>query len=453
MSAGGIFTPGKEKIRPGNYINFQSTNKNLNVSKKPGIVVIPLFNHPYGASDGFFEITSGNIDYISEKLGFNIYSDNSNILLIREALKVCETVKAYIVTSGGTKATATIGNLKATAKYPGTRGNDIRISITANISSGYDIAVYLDNEKKYEYTEIETVNDAVKINCPYVDFSAAGEETELADNAGVNLSEGTDGTSTNEEYTAFLDALDHTAFKTVCLPVESSVEDFSDMATAFVSKISYLRNNVGKTVVGVIAKHAANSTAIINVTNAPVVESVNLSPAQATAWVAALYASSTELDNNTSKVYSGATGFTKDNLLSHEQIEQAITNGEFVFSLSESGEVIVEYDINSLVTPDENQDESYKKNRVIRTFDAVANKLKESFPVGKFSSTESDFDVMNGVGAAVLSYFEEEGALTNVSDGDFEIDRVNSNGDTAYFNVAIQAVDSIVKSYFTIATR
>lgn len=454
MAAGGTFTPGKEKIRPGNYINFQSSNRSLDVSEKPGIVVIPLFNHPYGKSGEFIEITSENVGAISEKLGMDIDSNNSNMLLIREALKACDIVKAYVVVSEGTKATGTIGDITATAKYAGTRGNAIRVSITENVMSNFDLAVFLDNEKKYEYSSLSTIGDVIALNCPYVDFSSESElTTKLTENAGVTLSSGTDGTSAIADFTKFLDALDYVSFNAVCLPVESDEDEFESIATSFVTKVKYLRDNIGKSVVGVMAKHDANSIAIINVTNAPVVDDIELTAAQATAWVAGLYAASTELDNNTNHVYPGATGLTGSNLLSHEKIEEAILNGEFVFTLSDSGEVVVEYDINSLVTPDETQDESYKKNRVIRTFDAVADMLKSKFPIGKYSASENDFDVMDGIGAAVLSYFENEGALENVSEGDFAIDRVNSKGDTAYFNVAIQAVDSIVKSYFTIATR
>lgn len=60
---------------------------------------------------------------------------------------------------------------------------------------------------------------------------------------------------------------------------------------------------------------------------------------------------------------------------------------------------------------------------------------------------------MDGLGATMLAKFQEDGALTNVAEGDFAVDRNTSAGDSAFFKVAIQAVDSIVKSYFEISTK
>lgn len=467
MATGGTYTPGKAKVRPGVYINFKSVNKNVTATDTPGIVVIPFFNHTYGAAGEFITITADKLSELPKKLGYDIFSDNANMLLVREALKVCAVVKAYICSSGGTKATVSLGEtvygaegvatsgIKATAKYAGTRGNDLMFVISDNVESGYDVAVYLGGEKVSSYEGLETAGDIEAINDDFVVFNALGDKALApALTAGSKLTGGVDGTSTNTEYSKFLDALDHTTFKAVCLPIEPTAENASSMATAFVTKIKYLREKMGKTVRGCVAKHNADYIGIDNVCNAPILEDgTELTVGQVTAYVAGLAAGSTELDNNTNKAYIGAVGLTAENNLSHEEIEEAILAGQFVFTLSESDEVVIEYDINSLVHLSENQDESYKKNRVIRTFDAIADAIKVQFPVGKFSNRESDYDIMDGLGATMLAKFQEDGALTNVAEGDFAVDRNTSAGDSAFFKVAIQAVDSIVKSYFEISTK
>ena len=54
----------------------------------------------------------------------------------------------------------------------------------------------------------------------------------------------------------------------------------------------------------------------------------------------------------------------------------------------------------------------------------------------------------------VLKQFYEAGAIQNVDySSDFAVDRGISKGDSTYFNVAIEPVDSAEKLYFTIKTR
>lgn len=454
MAGGGNFTPGVAKVRPGTYVNFKSNRQPVTFANVEGIVVIPLLTAKFGPSQKYVEINADTVESIPEILGYAVNDDTyDNMLLVREALKACPIVKVFIVGTGGTAATKTAGGLTVTAKYPGTRGNDIRFSVTANPTAGFDINIYFGNEGVYTYEGIADVAAAAAINNPIVTIAAGGEDAVLAATAAVSLVGGVDVSATNANFTSFLDTLDNTQFDAVCLPVASTSDNFSALATAFVSKINYLRNSIGKLVRGAMPQYAANNIGIDSVVNAPVVNGVQLTTAQASAFVAALAASSDEVTSNTNREYPGADGLEGTNLLSHEQIEAAIKSGGFVFSLADDGTVVVEYDINSLTTPSDTQDETYKKNRVIRTIDAVADAIKAAFAPNTFSNRAEDYDIMDGLGAAILNRFQEEGAITNVAEGDFLVDRNQSSGDYAYFNVAIQPVDSIEKLYFTIATN
>ena len=132
----------------------------------------------------------------------------------------------------------------------------------------------------------------------------------------------------------------------------------------------------------------------------------------------------------------------------------AIKNGEFFFSLSEEGNVIAEYDINSLVTIDSRKDESYKKNRVIRVFDAFAEAIKLNFPPNKYDNSPVGWDIMEGVGRSILKLFADAGAISDVDyDADFLVDREASVGDKTYFNIGLKPVDSAEKLFFTVGTR
>lgn len=456
MAGSGTFTPGKPKVRPGVYFNFKS-NKPVAISTDAGITVIPFIGHSYGPTKTYIDVTADNINFISEILGFDIADDNDNMLLIREAFKACSHIKVYIVGSGGTKATGTGGGITATAKYAGACGNEIHFSVTKNVvTEKYDVSVYYRNELKYEYADCEKISDITKIDCPFVTFSTTNSNAETAPTeiAGVALTKGEDCTSSNGDFTIWLDSLDNTQFDSVCLPLNNEDESFEKLATSFISKIKYLRENIGKTIRAAMPLvENTNYIGIDGLVNAPIVDGKQLTIGQATAFVAALSASSDELTSNTNKVYPGATGFDADNLLSHETVEDNIKLGAFLFTLSENGEVVVEYDINTLVNPSESQDDSYKKNRVIRTFDAIKDRIKADIRIAEIDGTEEGYDMIDGLGISILADFARRGAIKNVEDGDFLVDRSASSGDSVVINLGIQPVDSVDKFYYYVSTN
>ena len=141
--------------------------------------------------------------------------------------------------------------------------------------------------------------------------------------------------------------------------------------------------------------------------------------------------------------------------LTNEQAEEAILAGKLFFSVSDdTGEVIVEYDINSLVHPNSKQDDSYKKNRVIRVLDCFADDLKATIKPNQFDNNPKGWEKMLQLGKLLMSQYEEDNAIKNVNlDADFTIDQSRSKGDATYFNVALQPVDSSEKLYYSISTQ
>lgn len=179
---------------------------------------------------------------------------------------------------------------------------------------------------------------------------------------------------------------------------------------------------------------------------------MELTNAQATAWVAGADAAASNTQSNTYKIYVGAESVARPK--THEQAETAIQNGEFFFSYSENGEVVVEYDINSLTTFTDIKNKSYSKNRVMRVLDSFADAVKLNFPPNKYSNNETGWVVMDGMGRSILKRFADAGVIQNVDySSDFAVVRGDSKGDSTYFNVAIEPVDSAEKLYFTVATR
>ncbi len=441
--AGGTFDKSVGKVRPGTYINFEASNQSTLGSSDRGTVLIPLINHSYGPEKEFITISNESVDSAFDKLGYSVYDDNPSMLLIREAFKNASTVIVYIA-KAGTKATGTGGGLSAQAKYGGSRGNALSYSVTANPVSGFDVSIYLDGSTVEEF---EGVTDVSALeNSKYITFTA-GEEASLEAAAGITLTGGTDGTAANADIAAFLDDMESVNFNTLAFPVTEE-----SLLAACVTKIKYLRENVGRGVKAVVPDYKADYEGIINVTNSVVINGVSLTNAQASAWVAGADASASNVQSNTHKIYVGAEAVA--NAKTHEQAVAAIQNGEFFFSYSENGDVVVEYDINSLTSFTDRKDKSYSKNRVLRVFDSFAESIRLNFPPNKYSNNETGWDIMDGMGRSILKQFFDAGAIQNVDyNTDFAVVRGESKGDSTYFNVGIQPVDSAEKLYFTVKTR
>ena len=441
--AGGTFDKSVGKVRPGTYINFEASNQSTLGSSDRGTVLIPLINHSYGPEKEFITISNGSVDSAIDKLGYSVYDDDPSMLLIREAFKNASTVIVYIA-KAGTKAAGTGGGLSATAKYGGSRGNALSYSVAANPVAGFDVSIYLDGSTVEAFEGVTDVSALA--DSKYITFTAS-EGTSLESAAGISLTGGTDGTAANSDIAAFLDDMESVNFNTLAFPVTEE-----SLLAACVTKIKYLRENVGRGVKAVVPDYKAGYEGIINVTNSVVINGVTLSNAQATAWVAGADASASNIQSNTYKIYVGAESVA--GAKTHEQAVAAIQNGEFFFSYSENGDVVVEYDINSLTSFTDRKDKSYSKNRVLRVFDSFAESIRLNFPPNKYSNNENGWDIMDGMGRSILKQFFDAGAIRNVDyDSDFAVVRGESKGDSTYFNVGIQPVDSAEKLYFTVKTR
>lgn len=444
--AGGKFDKLVGKTRPGTYINFVSTRHDTTGISDRGIVIIPLTKHNYGPVGEYISLDCSGPDAAIAKLGYSIYDkdENRQMLLIREAFKQAAKVLVYRV-NGGVQAKVTSEAITATAKYPGTRGNKLSFAISTNPVGGFDVQVNLDGSKVSEYSGIKTVEDLVVQDDSYIVFGGTGE---LAAVAGANLTGGTDKTAENADITKFLDSVEGVKFNTLCFPVEEA-----DLQVAAKAKIKYIRENIGKGVQVVMPDtESGDYEGVLNVTNSVALNGSALTHAEACAWVAAVTAAAGNTESNTYVEYEGASEVVDPK--THEEAVAAINNGEFFFSVSEAGTVVVEYDINTLTTFAGGKDKTYRKNRVVRVFDTFAEALQVNFPPNKYDNGPVGWDIMEGIGRTILKQFEDAGAIKNVDyDNDFLVDRNTSEGDETYFNIGLEPVDSAEKLYFTISTR
>lgn len=447
--ASGIFEKSVGAVRPGTYVNFVGKNKESVVGATRGVVLLPLAGTDYGPAKKFIKLTAEAPDAARAELGHSIYDDHPAMLMIREAFKGASAVIVYILAEGKAAATGTGGGVSATAKHKGTLGNKLTYSIAANPVDGFDVEISLDGEVLERYDGVTNVSGLS--GSKFITFTTEGS-TSLSATAGITLAGGEDAAQTNGDITAFLDASEGQVFDALCFPFEDE-----ELHAALKTKVEYLRDTMGKLIQGVAPNFSADYEGVINVSNAYALGDVQLTTAQATAFVAGVTAGASKTTSNTYRTVDGATEVV--GVKSHKEAVAAIQNGELFFSVSEAGNVVIEYDINSMVTIPENRDESYKKNRVQRVFSEYQKALQLNFPPNKFPNNEEGWEIMEGIGRTIHKQFGPtseggDGAIQNIDyDNDFKVDRENSKGDATYFNCGIQAVDSSEKLYFTVSTR
>ncbi len=348
--------------------------------------------------------------------------------------------------------------LTAKAMYGGERGNDLSFDCVPNEDNeeAFDVTVYLDNAVVETFEELKTVGDLMAAGSAWIDFKG-GADMPLSDFSAISLTGGTNGTINTIDITKFLDASEAIHWNTMAFPLDS--KENSSLLTAAVSKIKYLRDDVGKYRKLVVANYAPNYEGVINVCNGYVLSDGTVVDAtMATAWVAGADAGADCVTSNTYKAVEDAADIY--GLLSHTEAVAAIKAGKFFFSFNEKQEIVVEYDINSLTTyGDGKKGKNWRKNRVLRVMDSLGESIQLNFPPNKFDNDPDGWNIMEGIGKTLLKLYGPKsedgvGALKNIDfDTDFLVDREKSEDDETFFDVYIQPVDSSEKLYFTVTTH
>ena len=443
--AGGTFKLSTPKVRPGTYVNIRNGKQPTASSAPSGVAIIPLIGYDWGPRGEMIHLTNESPDAAKIKFGRSIYDDNEFMIMLQLIFLNATEVYVYIA-DGGEKAKGTItlknGTGNVVAKYPGSLGNKIKIVSVANPDGGFDISIVLNG------SEVELIEGATKITdlkSDYVDFSGEGELTAFA---SASLTGGTDEESKqNASVATFLDMAEKIKFNYMAFPTSEE-----SLITAAVSKIKYIRNSIGWKCGLVVAESAADYEDIYNLTNSFEYAGIKLTTVQATAWLAGAAAAAGYTTSLTYTTVTGATAVVGGK--TNEEAIQSIKHGETFFTSSESGDVILEYDVNSKVTFTQDDPVDILKGRPCRVYDSFANDLLLTFVPGKFDNDPTGWTVMEGLGRAILKAYQNDRAIQNVDEeNDFIVDRGASTGDSVYITCGIQPVDSAEKYYFTVIAR
>lgn len=441
--AGGVWLS-QNKTRPGAYINFKAVPKSSMTVGDRGIVAMGL-KLSWGEEGKLIEVLSSDLlDGNSKKLiGFTAFDSESKLLA--GALNYCYKALVYRMNTGGEKAKITIGNLTATARYSGSFGNKILISISRTSNGLFNVITYVDgasvdSQKVSNVTELD--------NNDYVLFSGNGE---LAENAGTALAEGTDGTVTESSaYTSMFNAL-----KMARWQVFACFDSSTEVKSNTVSFIKGMREDEGRYVQAVVADYdGADYEGIINSVNGAVIDGVEYKKEDFVAIVAGMTAGANFNESNTARIISGATSIIGE--LTDSEIKEALSNGKFLISTSSSGKIKVEQDINSLHTYDSDRNYNFSKNRILRTLDEIGTTTVQTWEDTYMGKVDNNSTGRGLFKADLVQYGNELQRLAGIQEfegsDDIEISQGNDL-DSVVVTWAVKPVDAMEKLYMQVSVK
>lgn len=316
---------------------------------------------------------------------------------------------------------------------PGDRGT---VVILQEMSVGTDGAMFVITAKKAPWPEGATAEDKLLAN-------------EALKKAKTVIVYKLPTTHDVEAVTKVLASLKTVDFNTLCYPYDGSSE--TAIKTAISTWIKAMRDDEGVKCQAVLANHAADSEAVINVVQGMIIAGGStLTAAQATAWVAGATAGAGIMTSNTGTVYTGAIDVSPR--MTKSEMEAGIIAGKFIFKTDSAQNVTAVYDINSLTSVTVDKGKMFTKNRVIRTIDNIANDITSIFEsnyVGKVDNNGSGRTLLK---AALVDYFttlQNMAAIQNFKPDDVVI-LPGTNSDAVVINAAVQPVDSVEKIYITV---
>ena len=441
--AGGVWTT-QSKVRPGVYIRFKSgTGLGLTVGDR-GVVAIcePMSWGPVGqvmaVDNGAdttpycgYPITEPGAMFLREIFkGTNRTSAPRQVLLYRPSA------------TSSSQASAKISPLTATALYPGARGNSITVIVTedADNEGTFTVSTVVDGEI-VDSQQAQTVQE-LTANA-WVTFSGTGA---LAANTGTALTGGADGTVEATAYSAFLSVIEPYDFDILIYDGTDST-----VLTAMQSFVKRLADENGQycQLVAAGMTNPDSRFVIDNETGVTLSDGTELTKQQVCWWLGGAQAGAQYNQSLTYAAYPDAV--TVSPVLTNSQVVAAINAGQFTL-FAEDNVVKVETDINSLVTYTQDIGKVYRKNRVIRLCNSIANDIYKQFSDNFIGVVDNDDTGRMQFRMAIVGYMttlQNARAIQNFTAEDVEV-FPGDDVDSIVVNVAIQAVDSVEKIYMTV---
>lgn len=442
--SGGTFT-NQNKVRPGAYINFRGIKAKEKNTGLRGTVALAL-SLPFGAEKSFVRITADDlVNGKAEALTGYKYSDSGSKLM-RLALQNAKELLLYRLNGAGVKATEVIGGLVCTAKYEGTAGNFISVEVKEVTTAIFQVNTYFKSVLK-DSQNIKLKTD-IKSN-DFVVFTAGSGELDTS--VATLLTGGVDGAVGTQNYTDYLAEVATQNFNVI------SGYGIADQES-IVNLVKNMREDHGRKVQGVI-KYVeglvSDYEGIIQTKGQGYkTAEYEVSEDELTVWLAGASAGAGATQSNTYKAVQEATEII--NPVEDSAVEELLEKGYLLLTRRRNNDIVIEKDINTLVTLSDEKNEAFKKNRVVRIMDDLANYATETFEtnfIGKVDNNATGRDLYKSNIIQYINGLVNLGSVQNFNSQEDIAVYEGEQKDSMVLELAIQPIDALEKLYMTVNVK
>lgn len=378
---GGNFTK-QNKVLPGAYINFVSANRAAVMLSERGHTALPLMMD-WGPSESVFTLKAEDFREQSQEI-FGYEYSNTAVKGIRDLFKNARTLYGYRINGKGTNADCVYG----TARYPGTRGNDLMLSVQKD-EEHFLVKTFLD-KKEIDSQTVDSANSLQDTS-----FVLFQKNAELEETAGLPFTGGSNSEPSLADYETFLDRIESYSFH--ALGVLSDDEEVKKMFTGFTRR---MREEQGIKFQTVLYHYPADYEGIVSLENhvegGSVADRSMAGDAVAgdealnlVYWTTGAIAGCPVNGSNTNKTYDGE--YEVNTSYTQKQLEEAVRSGSFMLH-KVGDEVRVLEDINTLTTFTQEKGEDFRNNQTMRVLDQIGNDIAALFNnkyLGKIPNDEA----------------------------------------------------------------
>ncbi len=464
----GVFTIGETKARPGVYTRYENAGGPQLAGAVNGIGAA-VIKANWGPLNQLIELDGANA--VAPVFGTALTVDTITEMFTGG----CSKVKAVRAGTGGTAATiklkdsAAVDAVTITAKYVGDRAFSVTVRDSLLNTEKRECIIYAGTT---EFEKVEFAKGAVGLGEPaaivaafansknFTATKAADGSKLLAEIAQSAMTAGTNPNVTTAEYSAAFNILEAGKWNVLCVDTEETT--VHALIQPFIQRI-YL---AGATSMACVAEtkaveletrmtHAAafNDEKMHYVLNPAYDASGKLYDGyKLAARIGGMIAA---VASNTSLTHEVVRGFTSlAEPLTNSQIEKALAKGCIVLTVNASDQIWIESAINTLITPSGNQDAGWKKIRRTKTrFELMDRIVATTDPlIGKVNNDSDGRATFIAAAQGVVNAMIGEKKL--LPGGTVYEDPQNPPaGDSAWFIIAVDDIDSIEKAYLAFKFR
>lgn len=447
MALGGGFWLKMNKVLPGAYINFVSKRKAQFDSVNRGYCTMAL-NLDWGATGEIVRVEQSEFQTNCQAI-FGYDFGHEKMKGLRDLFLHAKTLYLYRLESDAVQATSAIGK----ARYGGIRGNDITVSVQADIndSDKFTVTTHLttDGIKKAVDKQSGLKKPSDLVDNSYVVFNKSGEFTV---NAGIVFSGGTNGSATSVgDYQKYIELIEPYYFN--CLGYIGSDKTVQTLLQSFAKRC---REDTGaKFQVVLYNKEKANYEGVISLMNK--VKDKGAELGSGVYWLTGAEASCEINQSCTNMVYDGE--YTIDTNYKQYELEQGIINGMLMFhNVTDSasgnvvGDVRVLEDINTFTEFTKDKSKDFSLNQVVRVLDNWAYDIARLFNktyLGKENADAIGFSALWTDAVTLAEEYQRIRAIKDFKDKDIQIPYEGINKGDVILNIEIKPTLAMQKLYCT----